>query len=287
MNRDFSWADIVDRLNDPCLVVDNVAQTIVYSNHAAAAFFNRTLEEMNGISVPEIVHGIPSLSGGSSHDIAVVLSDGKTVTLSLFPSGDDVVVAIFRNCTVSAVSENDTGLPFDYFRSLVDLAADAILMGDSAGNIVFMNARAVEITGYSPDEMIGKNISVLFSEDEARRSPLRYDVLLEGKILCNERYLLRKDKSLIHIEMNSRRMPDGRHQALIRDISERDRYAEALKESEERFELFMRTLPAAVYIKDDEGRVVFTNQYLDQLFGWENSSGKSTFDLRPCDVASA
>jgi PAS domain S-box-containing protein len=52
-----------------------------------------------------------------------------------------------------------------------------------------------------------------------------------------------------------------------------------LKESENRFSLFMENLPAAVYIKDWDGLLLFSNRYLNELIGWKEPLGKSTFDL--------
>lgn len=72
---------------------------------------------------------------------------------------------------------------------------------------------------------------------------------------------------------------------VIRDITESKRAQEALRDSQRRFSLFMENLPAAVYIKDGEGNVLFANQYLTRLFGWTDPVGKSTRDLLPPGLA--
>jgi len=72
---------------------------------------------------------------------------------------------------------------------------------------------------------------------------------------------------------------------VIQDVTERNRAGEALRKSERRFSLFMENLPAAVYIKDADGNVLFSNQYLNRLFGWSDPIGRSTLDLLPHDIA--
>jgi PAS domain S-box-containing protein len=69
------------------------------------------------------------------------------------------------------------------------------------------------------------------------------------------------------------------------DITDRKHMEDALRDSERRFALFMEKLPAAMYLKDLDGHVVFSNRFLNELFGWTDPVGKSTFDLLPVDVA--
>jgi PAS domain S-box-containing protein len=47
----------------------------------------------------------------------------------------------------------------------------------------------------------------------------------------------------------------------------------------------MDHLPAAVFMKDEEGRVLYANRFLRELFGWEDTEGKSTLDLLPSEMA--
>jgi diguanylate cyclase (GGDEF)-like protein/PAS domain S-box-containing protein len=69
------------------------------------------------------------------------------------------------------------------------------------------------------------------------------------------------------------------------DISERILAQQALAESEERFRLFMDTLPAAAFIKDADGRTLFANRYLADLMGGLSWLGKPTRELFPPALA--
>ena len=109
----------------------------------------------------------------------------------------------------------------EHFRTLIDLAADTILQGDIEGTIIGANQQAEQLTGYSQAELIGMNISQLFSEEERKRLPLRYDLLKLGQTVMLERLLQRKDGRLVPVEMNSKMMPDGTYQAFVRDFSAR------------------------------------------------------------------
>jgi PAS domain S-box-containing protein len=47
----------------------------------------------------------------------------------------------------------------------------------------------------------------------------------------------------------------------------------------------MDHLPAATFIKDETGRVLFANRYLQELFGWQECLGKNTAELLPPEIA--
>ncbi|MCK9388760.1 MAG: EAL domain-containing protein [Sulfuritalea sp.] len=59
----------------------------------------------------------------------------------------------------------------------------------------------------------------------------------------------------------------------------------ALRESEERFSLFMDTLPAAAFIKNQDGITLYVNRYMANLLGGRDWLGKSTQELFPPELA--
>ena len=60
---------------------------------------------------------------------------------------------------------------------------------------------------------------------------------------------------------------------------------DSLRESEERFSSFMETLPAAAFIKDQEGKTVYLNRYMLDVVGRTDSLGKSARELFPPEIA--
>jgi PAS domain S-box-containing protein len=66
---------------------------------------------------------------------------------------------------------------------------------------------------------------------------------------------------------------------LQKEIGERLQAEESLRNSQELFSTFMSHLPAAVFIRDGEGRFLFTNRYCREVLGWKDVIGKSTSEL--------
>jgi PAS domain S-box-containing protein len=117
------------------------------------------------------------------------------------------------------------------YRELIDMAPDGILLGSAQGIIIGANSKILKISGRKLNEILGLNIEVLFTPEELSRVPLRYELLLEGKVVINERILLRPDGESVPIEMHTRMMPDGSYQSILHDITERRKVEENLQQS--------------------------------------------------------
>ncbi len=126
------------------------------------------------------------------------------------------------------------------YRILIEQAADGIFIGDQNGNFIEVNSRACTLSGYSRHELLRMNMSKLYSEEEQLRSPLRYDLLLKGETVKSERMLTRKNGSSIPVEMNTKRMPNGSFQAIIRNISERRKAEEFMLKYQEELEKLVK-----------------------------------------------
>ncbi|MEW6517990.1 MAG: PAS domain S-box protein [Thermodesulfobacteriota bacterium] len=73
----------------------------------------------------------------------------------------------------------------------------------------------------------------------------------------------------------------------IQDITDLHQAEEALRESEERFRLFMDHNPAIAWMKDEQGRYVYLNRTFEKRFGVRSADccGKTDFDLWSPEIA--
>jgi PAS domain S-box-containing protein len=88
------------------------------------------------------------------------------------------------------------------------------------------------------------------------------------------------------------RSPSGeplRVLGICRDVSERKRAEQELRESEERFGLFMRHLPGLAWIKDADGRYVFVNEAAEAAFRTPRDRlyGRTDEEIFPAATAAA
>src|SRR5262249_12676617 len=79
--------------------------------------------------------------------------------------------------------------------------------------------------------------------------------------------LRRKDGHYLLAEVSSKIFPDGRWHAIVRDITERKRAEEMLRESEARFRQLADAMPQLVYTCAPDGPVDYFNQRWREYVG--------------------
>lgn len=156
------------------------------------------------------------------------------------------------------------------YRTLVEQASDGIHTYDLQGNFIEINSKLCEMLGYAPEELLRLNVKDLVPAEDLAANPIRFDELSAGKTLLNERRLIRKNGTLVPVEISGKMIQDGVLQAIIRDVSERKAAEERLKQSEERLRTIFESSPDGIIVEDDE-KIVYVNKSYLHLFGYDEA----------------
>ncbi len=193
------------------------------------------------------------------------------VAKSIWDDQENRAIAVFgvvKDIDARKKAENALIESEERFKSLIDLAPDAILIGDMNGIIIEPNEYSCKLTGYNRSEMIGKNMTFLFSKEERKRAPFRFDQLNQGLTVYSERLLTCRDGSEIPVEMTTKMMPDRTFQSFIRDIAQRKRAEMDLRESEARSRLYIENAPYGVFIINENGQFLRVNLAASKITGY-------------------
>ena len=176
------------------------------------------------------------------------LIDGMMSATIIDLDGIPHILSITRDVTDKKRIENELKESETRFREFIELAPDGILLGSHEGIIKGANSRMLRLTGRTLDELIGMNFSSLFSDNELKDVPLRYDLLAKGKTVTSMRNLKRPDGSNVSIEMLTAMMPDGTYMSVWHDITKRKLTEEALLKSKKQYDDLVSKIPVGVYI---------------------------------------
>ncbi|HEY3351641.1 MAG TPA: PAS domain S-box protein [Polyangia bacterium] len=170
------------------------------------------------------------------------------------------------------------------FRALFELAADAIYIVAKDGRVLAANAAACRNLGYAREELQRMRV------DDFARVP-RHDRRLSDLELIGSAMLdgihTRRDGTQFHVEVSFARVMFAGHGAaccIARDVTERRRAEQALRDSEQRFRELADLLPQVVYECDAAGAITYVNRRGLELLGLtaaDVARGLSMLDVVP------
>jgi nitrogen fixation negative regulator NifL len=170
----------------------------------------------------------------------------------------------------------------------LESAANAILITDKAGNISWVNPAFTQHTGYSFEEVRGKNPRLLKSGKQERAFYREmWETILAGKVWRNTVINRRKDGTLNHEDLTITPIRDAtgtitHFVGIKQDITEKTHAQEALLASELRYRRLFESAKDGILILDaTSGQIVDVNPFLIEVLGYskEDLVGRELWEL--------
>ncbi len=189
-------------------------------------------------------------------------------------------------------------LPEDRYRDFIENISDGIYETDIHGNFTYFNNALCEVLGYPREAVIGENFAHFMERKNARKA---YGVFTKIWV-THEGFsdvlweILDKDGQSRMIELSAHLVRDKKNKKIgfrgvVRDVTEKIRIQESLRESEARYqrqyeasrraEKRTRTLldfvPYPMVVSKIDGQVIYVNPAFTETFGWrlEELEGKT------------
>ncbi len=156
---------------------------------------------------------------------------------------------------------------------LFDYAPEAYLLTDIKGTFIESNRAATELTGYTPDDLKGRNIftmGLIGSMHITKAAVLFAKNALGRPTGPDEVHISRKDGKVLYAEVMTypiRIRSQNLVMTIARDITDRKASEEALKQREEQYRLLVNNAGEGVFVLRNE-RIIFANPKSADIFGY-------------------
>ncbi|MDO8056224.1 MAG: PAS domain S-box protein, partial [Candidatus Hermodarchaeota archaeon] len=209
------------------------------------------------------------------------LNDDKGNITGLISSGEDITKRTLAESAVKASEEK--------FRSLVENTADWVWEVDSRGRFTYSNSSVEDIMGITAGQVIGRTIWEFMKPEEIEHSKTFFNENISNhrgfKNVVN--HFFHRDGNLVILEANARPIVNLDSQVagfrgVFRDITQRMRADDILRESEARYRALVETSPDAITVLDIDGNILLVNNRTVVLLGYDEQKellGRNCFDF--------
>ncbi len=211
--------------------------------------------------------------GHATGEFALIRKDGsrRWITCDAIKISDDRFLAFKQDITDRKLADDALRHSEERYRSLVELSPDAIFI-NRRNRVVLVNPAAIELFGAkSAQELLGRSPYELFAPEYHPIMRERIRGLLEGRVapLVTGK-IVRLDGTFRFAEITAAPLLDADGQAIqviLRDITEREKAEESLRESEERLRLALEGAKGGVWDWDLTSGEAWWSSEMYALFG--------------------
>ena len=269
LSRERNRLKVITETMGEGLYVFDTKGRISFSNSAAASVLGYSQDELLGQVAHDLFHHLynheghkvaledcpffKSVISGRSHSSE---ENFKRKDGSVFPvdvtsrpmigeEGVTGAVTVFRDISERKDAEVKLKNSEEKYRALMEQSLDMIFLHDLKGNFLEVNHKAISRTGYSRDELLNMNVFDLHSDHNGKSEILNiWEKWRPGESIILEMVHMDKFGRKYPVEINTGKVRFGNKDyilATIRDITERKRAEEDLKESRQRYEYLLQS----------------------------------------------
>jgi PAS domain S-box-containing protein len=207
---------------------------------------------------------------------AMEIGRGKLETNIEIKSRDEIedLAKSFKTMTEDL---QKTTVSKDYVDSIIETMIDTLVVVNPEGKIRTVNNAACELLGYQKEDLIGRQLGTIIKGEDGPSNEVELEKLIKEKKLRNYETSFRmKNGRDVPILLSGSMMKDKEDHTLYivfmgRDISERKKAENELRESEDRYRDLVEFSEYLICTHDLEGKILSINQGAAKILGYDQS----------------
>jgi len=283
---------IFDSANDGFLLANVKDKKFILGNKAICEMTGYTPEEIKTFGVMDIhpkkdlPYVIDQFEKQAKKEIRVAENlpikrkDGSVIYVDInstpiILSGETYLLGVFRDITERKIMARELKNSEERLKILFEEAPDAYYLNDLKGTFIDGNQAAEKLMGYKKEELIGKSflkLKILPADQVIKAGTLLARNLVGLSTGPDEFTLNRKDGKKVQAEISTHPVKiNGKTLVLgiARDITERFKVEEKIRESEERYRLIFNSAIDLVVQMDTSGTIVDINKRVEERGGYK------------------
>ena len=298
----------IEGMSDGVLLV-GMDGKVSYVNKAFERIFGHKAEELIGTSAREhpiyrnskdrdkareALQKVITAGYAAPLDMMAITKDGKDVPMSFTASvikdsqgNPKTLVAVLRDVSERKEAEEALLREKAFTDKLINAQIDTVFLFEpTTGKPIRWNKGFAEMSGYNDEEITGmKAPDDFYSEDDLNKAKETIDKIFAEGHGSVELTLITKQGGHIPFEYVATIVETEDRENLFlsigRDITERKKAEEAVRESEEKLRFYLDNSPDGIYINDMKANFLYGNRAAERLVGYprEELLGKSFLEL--------
>jgi PAS domain S-box-containing protein len=189
----------------------------------------------------------------------------ETLKIPIISNGEvSHIITILRNITDQREVEEKLKTSEEKYKNIISNLMDIIIILDLKGNFQYVSPQIYNISGFQPEEIIGKNGFKLMHPDDIKNAAvILKEAMAKKKRVYIEYRTIHKDGYYINVSASGKIVQiDGEDRifAVVRDITEQKRSELKLKESEEKYRLITENANDMIAILNKKIEYEYVNE---------------------------
>jgi len=267
-----------------------------YVNRRASEIVGYTVEELLRINVSSLIHPderdkvldafkkrLEGKPVPTRHEIVIVRKDGKSVPVEVSGAkttwkGRNADIVFSRDISKRKEAQNELSRRHAELEAIFNAIPDGVVFADLERRLTKVNPGFTKLFGYEPEEVHGKRTRILYTSGEEfeKQGMVRYNPYARDMYHSYEVEYRKKNGDVFLSETVGTPVRDNNDMAIglvaiMRDITERKRAEEALRESEEFSSSLLENSPNPIIVINPDTTVRYVSPAFESLTGYAAS----------------